>query len=130
MRVLFRSGRLSQVVGLELADRRQIVIKVRPFELRLAACLAVQRALNSHGFPCSAPPSLVGAMDVGQEVSGGIARLHSAFTLGRYCSASAMCGAAIESAPVRSAIVRASLSTRWTARAERRKRLVKPEERG
>ncbi len=39
-------------------------------------------------------------------------------TRGRYCSASARCGAAMISAPARSAIVRASLRTRWKARAE------------
>ena len=40
------------------------------------------------------------------------------FTCGRNCSALAIWGAATVSAPARSAIVRASLSTRWKARAE------------
>jgi len=39
-------------------------------------------------------------------------------TRGRYCSASARWGAPMVSAPARSAMVRATLRTRWKARAE------------
>ena len=35
--VLFRSGHLSQVVGVELADGMTAVLKIRPYELSLAA---------------------------------------------------------------------------------------------
>jgi len=54
-RVLFRRQHLSQVVAVELADGRQVAVKVRPFEERLAGCLAVQMALGRAGFPCPAP---------------------------------------------------------------------------
>ena len=54
-RVLFRSGHLSQVTGVEFADGRQAVIKARPAGLRIAGCVAVQRHLAGHGFPCPAP---------------------------------------------------------------------------
>lgn len=53
--VLFRSGHLSEVVGVQLASGRQVVIKVRPYEPRLAGCLAVQDHLARTGFPCPAP---------------------------------------------------------------------------
>jgi len=54
-RVLFRSGHLSQVVGVELADGRRVVIKARPAGRRIAGCIAVQRHLARTGFPCPAP---------------------------------------------------------------------------
>jgi Phosphotransferase enzyme family len=54
-RVLFRSGHLAQVVGAELADGRSVVIKVRPFEPRVAGCTAVQAHLAAAGFPCPVP---------------------------------------------------------------------------
>ncbi|HVB42693.1 MAG TPA: aminoglycoside phosphotransferase family protein [Streptosporangiaceae bacterium] len=54
-RVMFRTGHLAQVVGTELADGRQVVIKVRPFERRVAGCVAVQAHLAKSGFPCPAP---------------------------------------------------------------------------
>jgi threonine aldolase len=54
-RVLFRSGHLAQVIGAELADGRSVVIKVRPFEPRVAGCAAVQAHLAATGFPCPVP---------------------------------------------------------------------------
>lgn len=53
--VLFEAGHLSTVVGVELADGRQVVVKVRPWEPRLQACDAVHRHLWGLGFPCPRP---------------------------------------------------------------------------
>ena len=36
---LFRSGHLSAVIGLRLADEREVVLKVRPASPRIAACV-------------------------------------------------------------------------------------------
>jgi len=55
---LFRSGHLSQVTGVVLADRRRVVIKVRPDHRRLAGCAYVHERLWRVGFPC--PEPLVG----------------------------------------------------------------------
>jgi hypothetical protein len=52
---LFRVGNLSAVVGLRLADDREVVVKVRPGMPRLAGCAAVHRALWQAGFPCPEP---------------------------------------------------------------------------
>lgn len=52
---LFRSGHLSLVVGLRLADQRRVVVKGRPAAARLAGCMAVQQALALAGFPCPRP---------------------------------------------------------------------------
>ena len=52
---LFRSGLLSAVVGLRLADDREVVVKVRPASPRLVACVEVQRRLYQAGFPCPEP---------------------------------------------------------------------------
>lgn len=53
-RVLFRRQHLSQVLGMELADGRRVVVKARPFEQRIAGCTLVQAALAQAGFPCPA----------------------------------------------------------------------------
>jgi hypothetical protein len=55
VRVLFRRQHLSEVVAVELADKRQIVVKSRPFDQRIAGCVAIQTALAQAGFPCPAP---------------------------------------------------------------------------
>lgn len=55
VRVLFRSGHLSEVVAAELADGRRVVIKTRPSDPRIAGCTAVQKYLARAGFPCPAP---------------------------------------------------------------------------
>ena len=52
---LFEAGYLSTVKGLRLADGREVVVKVRPDESRLAGCAVVHRALWTAGFPCPEP---------------------------------------------------------------------------
>lgn len=54
---LFRSGHLSAVIGLRLADDREVVVKVRPHSPRLVACVEVQRRLFETGYPCPMPLS-------------------------------------------------------------------------
>jgi hypothetical protein len=64
---LFRSGHLSAVVGLRLADGREVVVKVRPNSPRLTACVEVQRRLFDAGYPCPRP--LTDAEPFGDEVA-------------------------------------------------------------
>lgn len=64
---LFRSGHLSVVVGLRLADGREVVVKVRPDSPRIAGCVEVQRRMFQAGYPC--PQPLTGAAPFG----GGVA---------------------------------------------------------
>lgn len=52
---LFRSGYLSIVIGLRLADDREVVVKVRPDSPRIAACVDVQRRMFQAGYPCPRP---------------------------------------------------------------------------
>jgi hypothetical protein len=52
---LFERGNLSRVLGVKLEDEREVVIKIRPWQNRLRACLAVQRHLSLSGYPCPAP---------------------------------------------------------------------------
>jgi hypothetical protein len=65
--VLFEAGHLSVVRGLELADGRQVVVKARPPEARLAAGVQVQRHLRAGGFPC--PELLAGPAPLGALVA-------------------------------------------------------------
>jgi hypothetical protein len=60
---IFRSGYLSAVTGLRLADDRAVVLKVRPGSPRVAACVDVQRRLFQSGHPC--PEPLTGAAPFG-----------------------------------------------------------------
>lgn len=60
--VLFRSGHLSEVVGVELLSGLHVVVKARPFQARIAGCLRVQAELARVGFPC--PQPLTGATRV------------------------------------------------------------------
>jgi hypothetical protein len=53
--VIFASGHLSDVIGLRLADGREVVMKVRPNTPRIAGCVEVQRHLWESGFPCPMP---------------------------------------------------------------------------
>jgi hypothetical protein len=53
--VIFAAGHLSEVVGLRLADGREVVIKVRPDHRRVGGCVEVQRRLWESGFPCPMP---------------------------------------------------------------------------
>ncbi|MFJ2760686.1 phosphotransferase [Streptomyces prasinus] len=55
VRTLFERAHLSTVVGLRLADGREVVVKARPFAHRLAGCLEVQRRMHRAGFPCPEP---------------------------------------------------------------------------
>lgn len=64
---IFRSGNLSEVIGLRLADGRAVVVKVRPGSPRVAACVEVQRRLFGSGYPC--PEPLTGAAALGDGVA-------------------------------------------------------------
>jgi hypothetical protein len=64
---IFRSGYLSAVIGLRLADGRAVVVKVRPASPRVAACVEVQRRLFGSGYPC--PEPLTGAEPFGNDVA-------------------------------------------------------------
>ena len=64
---IFRSGQLSAVIGLRLADGRAVVVKVRPGSPRVAACVQVQRRLFESGYPC--PEPLTGAVPFGDSVA-------------------------------------------------------------
>ena len=64
---IFRSGHLSTVVGLRLADDRAVVVKVRPNSPRTAACVEIQRRLFAAGYPC--PEPLTGAVRFGEDVA-------------------------------------------------------------
>jgi hypothetical protein len=54
-RVLFRSGYVSEVVGVELSNGLHAVVKARPCQPRIAGCLRVQAELARAGFPCPKP---------------------------------------------------------------------------
>lgn len=74
---LFRAGHLAGVIGVRLADGREVVVKVRPAAPRTAACVAVQRRLFESGYPCPQPlagPAQLGAYEATAEsyVSGGV----------------------------------------------------------
>ncbi|MEV6625072.1 phosphotransferase [Amycolatopsis sp. NPDC051106] len=64
---MFSSGFLSAVIGLRLADGREVVVKVRPDSPRIAACVEVQRRLFQAGYPCPRP--LTGAVPFGGDVA-------------------------------------------------------------
>ena len=64
---IFRSGYLSAVIGLRLADGREVVVKVRPDSPRIAACVEVQRRVFQAGYPC--PQPLTGAAAFGDDVA-------------------------------------------------------------
>jgi hypothetical protein len=75
-RVLFRSGFLSEVVGVELSSGLRAVVKARPFDARISGCVRVQAALADVGFPCPAPLTVATqvrgmAVTAETEVSGG-----------------------------------------------------------
>ena len=68
--MLFKAGHLSAVVGLRLADGREVVVKARPPAERLEACVRVQRHLWAAGFPCPEPlagPAPLGALSATAE---------------------------------------------------------------
>jgi hypothetical protein len=43
------------VIGLRLADDREVVVKVRPDSARIVACVEVQRRMFESGYPCPEP---------------------------------------------------------------------------
>jgi hypothetical protein len=63
-RELFRAGHLTCVIGTRLADRRELVVRVRPAAPRIAACAQVQRQLFDSGYPC--PEPLAGPAPLGE----------------------------------------------------------------
>jgi hypothetical protein len=68
--VLFERRSLSDVVGLRLADGREVVVKAREDEGRAAACVTAQARLADRGFPCPRPLTpviAVGALAVHAE---------------------------------------------------------------
>jgi hypothetical protein len=64
---MFRSGYLSAVIGLRLADDREVVVKVRPDSPRIAGCVEVQGRMFHAGYPCPRP--LTGAAALGGDVA-------------------------------------------------------------
>jgi hypothetical protein len=64
---LFNFRHLSAVLGLRLADGREVVVKVRPGAPRIAACVDVQRRMFQAGYPCPRP--LTGAVAFGADVA-------------------------------------------------------------
>jgi hypothetical protein len=62
--VLFEAGFASRVVGLRLADGREVVLKVRTHSPRMRAAAMVQRHLWEAGFPC--PQPLAGPVALGE----------------------------------------------------------------
>jgi hypothetical protein len=54
-RRLFETGHLSAVIGLELDDGREVVVKARPVTERLEACARVHTHLWHTGYPCPEP---------------------------------------------------------------------------
>ena len=53
--VLFERRSISEVVGLRLADGRDVVVKARVDDGRAASCLGAQTVLAERGFPCPRP---------------------------------------------------------------------------
>jgi hypothetical protein len=64
---IFRSGYLSVVVGILLADGREVVVKVRPNSPRIMACVEVQRRMFLAGYPC--PEPLIDVTPFGNDVA-------------------------------------------------------------
>ena len=62
-RVLFRSGFLSEVIGIELSGGLRTVVKARPFHPRNVGCVRVQAALADMEFLCPRPLSPVTRVD-------------------------------------------------------------------
>jgi hypothetical protein len=77
-RMLFEIAHLSVVIGLRLADGREVVVKARPPADRIQGCVHVQRHLWAAGFPCPEPlagPTAMGELTATAEacVPGGMA---------------------------------------------------------
>ncbi len=113
--VLFRSGHLSEVVAAELADGRQVVIKARPSDPRIAGCTAVQAHLARARFPCPVPltaPTRTGGLTVTAEtlVPGG-SQLPAE---GGAAPFAALLARLIDSAPDAAAVPALAPSPPWT----------------
>ncbi|MFI5590373.1 hypothetical protein ACIA5G_35375 [Amycolatopsis sp. NPDC051758] len=61
--VLFERTSLSAVVGLRLADGREVVVKAREDDGRADSCVAAQARLAERGFPCARPITPVTIVD-------------------------------------------------------------------
>ncbi|HUB40042.1 MAG TPA: hypothetical protein VMA72_14420 [Streptosporangiaceae bacterium] len=61
--VLFRLEQVSLVVGLRLADGKDVVVKARADDGRAVSCVVAQARLAERGFPCARP--LTPVIDVG-----------------------------------------------------------------
>jgi hypothetical protein len=114
--VIFRSGFLSDVVDVELSNGLGAVVKTRPFQPRIAACLQVQASLARVGFPC--PEPLTGATRVNdmtvtaeREVRGG-SPLPPEAGAGAFA---ALLARLIASAPAAAAVPSLLPSPPWTA---------------
>ena len=57
--VLFRRQQVSTVLGLRLADGRDVVVKARADDGRAVSCVAAQARLAERGFPCPRPLTAV-----------------------------------------------------------------------
>jgi hypothetical protein len=62
--LLFATAHMSDVIGVQLDDGRNVVIKSRPDESgRASTCVEAQRALAARGFPCARPLTKVSVID-------------------------------------------------------------------
>ncbi|MBV1854808.1 hypothetical protein [Catellatospora tritici] len=77
---LFTAGHLSRVYGLRLTDGREVVVKVRTDQPRLAGCADVQAALWAARLPCPRP--LVGPVPLGAYAAGAETHLPGGDLLG------------------------------------------------
>lgn len=115
-RVVFRSGFLSHVVGVELSSGLRAVVKARPFRPRIAGCLQVQAALARVGFPCPEPLTGVtlveGAAVTAETEMGGGTPLPPA---GGATPFAALLARLIASAPAPASVAKLSPSPPWTA---------------
>jgi hypothetical protein len=64
---IFEGGSQSAVVGLRLDDGREVAVKIRPNEARVAACHRVHRHVYAQRFPC--PEPLVAPTPLGRYVA-------------------------------------------------------------
>ena len=123
-RVLFRSGFLSQVVGVELSSGLRAVVKARPSQPRIAGCLQVQAELARTGFPCPQPLTVATqvhglTVTAETEVAGGAALPIEAGA----APFAALLARLISTAPAPGAVSALAPSPPWTAWDHRGRRL-------
>src|SRR5439155_24135742 len=75
------STKISDVIGLRLADGREIVVKARAPADRIAGCFLVQAHLWRRGFAC--PEPLAGPAPLGQRIATAERYVASGSSLGR-----------------------------------------------